>query len=177
MKLRIGPIAASIAISVLVLFGGWFLYRQWAIERPLENIVKSVDGVNQVKMDIKPDELALKLSLKPGTDLGALVRQIEQNGKEQIGNRTLKLDVEDHSSPALDQLWENALFTVAQAMENKQYTQITAALKQMEQENDQLTATAEMDEKNVYITLTDGKHSKFVILPRTPERMGVWPNA
>ncbi|WP_339816545.1 hypothetical protein MKZ15_13650 [Paenibacillus sp. FSL R7-0216] len=177
MKLRIGPIAASIAISVLVLFGGWFLYRQWAIERPLENIVKSVDGVNQVEMDIKPDELALKLSLKPGTDLGALVRQIEQNGKDQIGNRTLKLDVEDHSSPTLDQLWENALFTVAQAMENKQYTQITAALKQMEQENDKLTATAEMDEKNVYITLTDGQYSKFVILPRTPERMGAWPNA
>lgn len=177
MKLRIGPIAASIAISVLVLFGGWFLYRQWAIERPLENIVKSVDGVNQVEMDIKPDELALKLSLKPGTDLGALVRQIEQNGKDQIGNRTLKLDVEDHSSPTLDLLWENALFTVAQAMENKQYTQITAALKQMEQENDKLTATAEMDEKNVYITLTDGKYSKFVILPRTPERMGAWPNA
>ncbi|GIP48637.1 hypothetical protein D3C76_464490 [compost metagenome] len=177
MKLRIGPIAASIAISVLVLFGGWFLYRQWAIERPLENIVKSVDGVNQVEMDIKPDELALKLSLKPGTDLGALVRQIEQNGKDQIGNRTLKLDVEDHSSPTLDLLWENALFTVAQAMENKQYTQITAALKQMEQENDKLTATAEMDEKNVYITLTDGQYSKFVILPRTPERMGAWPNA
>ncbi|MNW48277.1 hypothetical protein D3C74_256380 [compost metagenome] len=177
MKLRIGPIAASIAISVLVLFGGWFLYRQWAIERPLENIVKSVDGVNQVEMDIKPDELALKLSLKPGTDLGELVRQIEQNGKDQIGNRTLKLDVEDHSSPTLDLLWENALFTVAQAMENKQYTQITAALKQMEQENDKLTATAEMDEKNVYITLTDGQYSKFVILPRTPERMGAWPNA
>nr|WP_239483698.1 hypothetical protein [Paenibacillus rhizolycopersici] len=175
--MRIGPIAASIAISVLVLFGGWFLYRQWAIERPLENIVKSVDGVNQVEMDIKPDELALKLSLKPGTDLGALVRQIEQNGKDQIGNRTLKLDVEDHSSPTLDLLWENALFTVAQAMENKQYTQITAALKQMEQENDKLTATAEMDEKNVYITLTDGQYSKFVILPRTPERMGAWPNA
>ncbi|MNN84691.1 hypothetical protein D3C81_2018840 [compost metagenome] len=62
-------------------------------------------------------------------------------------------------------------------MENKQYTQITAALKQMEQENSKLKATAEMDDKNVYITLTDGQYSKFVILPRTPERMGVWPNA
>ncbi|MCH1639701.1 hypothetical protein D3C76_300240 [compost metagenome] len=177
MKLRIGPIAASIAISAFVLFGGWFLYRQWAIERPLENIVKSVEGVNHVEMDIKPDELSLQLKLEPGTDLGALVRQIEQNGKEQIGKRTLKLDVEEQSSPELDQLWEKALFTVAQAMENKQYTQITAALKQMEQENSKLKATAEMDDKNVYITLTDGQYSKFVILPRTPERMGVWPNA
>lgn len=177
MKLRIGPIAASIVISAVVLFGGWFLYRQWAIERPLENIVKSVEGVNQVEMEVKPDELALKLSLQPGTDLGALVRQIEQEGKEHIGNRTLKLDVEDHSSPALDQLWENAMFTIAQAMENKQYTQITAALEQMEQENSKLKATAEMDDKNVYITLTDGQYSKFLILPRTPERLGAWPNA
>lgn len=177
MKLRIGPIAASIAISALVLFGGWFLYRQWAIERPLENIVKSVDGVNHVDMNVKADALELKLNLKPGTDLGELVRHIEKNGEKQIGSRTLKLNIEDHSSPELDQLWENAMFTVAQAMENKQYTQITAALKQMEQENSKLQATAEMDEKNVYITLTDGQYSKFIILPRTPERMGVWPNA
>ncbi|MGG6311962.1 hypothetical protein [Paenibacillus macerans] len=177
MKLRIGPIAASVAISALVLFGGWFLYRQWAIERPLENIVNSYDGVKNVQLELKPDELAVKLDLAPGTDIGGLVRQIEKDGKAQIGSRSLKLDVVDNSSPALDELWEEALFTVAQAMENKQYTQINAALKRMEQSNDQITAKAEMDDENVYVTLTDGQASKFVILPRTPERMGVWPNA
>lgn len=177
MKLRIGPIVLSVAISALVLFGGWFLYQQWAIERPLENIVKGYEGVKNVRLEIKPDELAVKLDLVPGTDLGRLVRQIEKDGKEQIGSRTLKLDVQDNSSPALDELWEKALFTVAQAMENKQYTDITAALQQMEQANDKVTATAEIDNDNVYITLTDGQDSKFIILPRIPERMGVWPNA
>ena len=83
MKLRIGPIAASIAISALVLFGGWFLYQQWAIERPLENIVKSVDGVNHVDMNVKADELELKLNLKPGTDLGNWFGTSKRTGRSK----------------------------------------------------------------------------------------------
>lgn len=177
MKLRIGPVVSSIVISAVLLFGGWFIYQQWAIERPLENIVKTYDGVNGVQLDIKPNELAVKLDLAPGTDLGNLVKKIEQDGKRQIGSRTLMLDVKDHSSPVLDELWQKALFSVAQAMETKKYTEITSALEQMEQANAKVTAKAAMDEDNVYITLTDGQSSKFIILPRTPERLGAWPNA
>lgn len=177
MKLRVGRIAASIVISGVVLFGGWFLYQEWAIERPLENLLKDVEGVSQVQLDIQPKELGVKLDLVPGTDLGAVIRHLEQDGKKQIGTRELKIDVADNASPELNELWENAMFAVAQAMENKQYTEITAALEQMEQDHKELKATAEMDNEYVYITLTDGQSSKFIILPRTPQRMGVWPNA
>jgi hypothetical protein len=31
-----------------------------------------------------------------------------------------------------------------------------------------------MDETNVYVRLTDGVNSKYIILPRTPAQMGVW---
>ena len=177
VKLRVGRVAASIVISGVVLFGGWFLYQQWAIERPLESLLKDMEGVSQVQLDIQSKELVIKLDLEPGADLGAVIRQLEQDGKKQIGSRKLKIEVVDNSSPVLNELWENAMFAVAQAMENKQYTEITAALEQMEQEHTELNATAEMDNEHVYITLTDGQNSKFIILPRMPERMGVWPNA
>ncbi|WP_018751359.1 hypothetical protein [Paenibacillus sanguinis] len=177
MKLRVGRVAASIVISGILLFGGWFLYQEWAIERPLENLLKGVEGVSEVQLNIQPSELAVKLDLAPGTELGTVVRHLEQDGRKQIGSRKLKIDVVDNSSPVLNELWENAMFAVAQAMENKQYTEITAALEQMEREHAKLKATAEMDNEHVYITLTDGQNSKFVILPRKPEGMGVWPNA
>ncbi|MFD1178769.1 hypothetical protein ACFQ3W_21060 [Paenibacillus puldeungensis] len=177
MKLRIGPILMSVTITAVVLFGGWFIYREWAIQSPLEKIVNKYEGVNHVQLNITPDEMGLKLELKPGTDIGGLVRQIEKDGEKLIGDRKLKLEVEDHSSPQLDKLWQESMFSIAQAMENKQYTEITNALKQMELAHKSVKATAVMDDDNVYVTLTDGTASKYVILPRIPERVGAWPNA
>lgn len=177
MKLRVGPIVASVAVSSLLLFGGWFAYSQWAVEAPLEHKVNQMEGVRSVQTDITQKQVSLKLDLEPGTNFGSLVRQIEKDGQKWIGTRELKLEVEDHGSQELDDLWETALFPIAQAMENKEYTDITATLDKLEQSEDGLSAKAEMDDRNVYITLTNGEASKFIILPRVPQAMGVWPNA
>lgn len=177
MKLRIVTILASVVVSALLLFGGWFLYRELSVKSPLEKLVEQYEGVNNVQLNIKPKDLELELDLVPGTDLGKLVRNIEDQGKKWIGNRELNIEIKDQSSPALDELWSNAMFPIAQAMENRQYTDIMTALEQMERENKNITATAEMDEKNVYVTISDGESSKFIILPRVPDRIGVWPNA
>ncbi len=177
VKLRVGPIIASVAVSATLLFGGWFAYKQWAVESPFENKLNQYEGVKSVQTDITQKQALVKLNLEPGTDFGGLVRQIENDGRKWIGSRELKLEVEDNASQELNELWEEALFPVAQAMENKEYTSITAALEKLQQKESGLSAKAEMDDKNVYITLSDGQASKFIILPRTPQNMGVWPNA
>lgn len=177
MKLRIGQTVAIAAVSAVLLFGGWFAYSQWAIEAPFQKLVKQYEGVNHVQLNITPKEVGLKLDLEAGTDMGGLVRHLEKDGKKLLGKRTLKLEVTDHSTPDLDQIWSEALFSVAQAMENKQYTEIQSTLAQLEEQHDALQATADMDDKNVYVTLTDGTASKYIILPRVPQKLGVWPNA
>lgn len=177
MKLRIGQTVAIAAVSAVLLFGGWFAYSQWAIEAPFQKLVKQYEGVNHVQLNITPKEVGLKLDLEAGTDMGGLVRHLEKDGKKLLGKRTLKLEVTDHSTPDLDQIWSEALFSVAQAMENKQYTEIQSTLDQLEEQHDAVQATADMDDKNVYVTLTDGTASKYIILPRVPQKLGVWPNA
>ena len=60
-----------------------------------------------------------------------LVQHIKKEGKSVIGNRELKIHVEDHSSEVLDQWWEKAMLSVAEAMDNKQYTDIQSSLEQL----------------------------------------------
>ncbi|AWB44973.1 hypothetical protein DCC85_12585 [Paenibacillus sp. CAA11] len=177
MKLRIFPIVATVAVTAVLLFGGWFTYRQMALQGPLEKLVKNYKGVKEAQLDITQSTVGLKLDLKPGTDLKGLVDYINKDGKSLLGNRSLKLDVEDHSSPALDKWWGNAMFPIAEAMENRNYTQIPETLSKLVKTNSSIQATAEMDDQNVYIALTDGQASKFIILPRIPEKIGVWNNA
>lgn len=177
MKLRIIPILTTIVLSVCILFGGWYTYRVYAVDQPFTKIITQHEGVQDATFKVDRSTVNVQLDLQADANLAGIVKQIEQKGKDIIANRTLNINFKDHSSKKLDQLWENTLFTVAQAMENKQYTQITAAMKQVEQANTNVKAVAQIDDTNVYITLIEGQNSKFIILPRIPQKIGVWSNA
>ncbi|MFD1774206.1 hypothetical protein [Paenibacillus rhizophilus] len=177
MKLRLMPVLLTALLSAALLFGGWFLYRQFVVQEPLEKIISSYKGVNTSHISINRNAVTLKLDLQPGTKLRELVQYINTEGKSAIGGRTVNLDVEQHSNQNLDEYWEKAMFSVAEAMESRKYTLIPETLKELSTQYTNVTATTEIDDKNVYVSLTDGKESKFIILPREPETMGVWNNA
>lgn len=175
MKLRPIPIAISVFVTATLLFGGWFVYRQVAMFKPIEKLVSAYEGVNNVQIDINPNEVTLNLDLEPQTNVRGLVELINTDGSQYIKGKKLKLDVKNHSTEELDEFWSSALFTVAEAMETRQYTQIPEKLQKMSDGNIQVDY--DMDDENVYVSLSDGEASKFIILPRQPATMGVWPNA
>ncbi|GAB6930005.1 hypothetical protein JCM10914A_39880 [Paenibacillus sp. JCM 10914] len=177
MKLRIVPIVLTVVISASVLFGGWFIYRHMVLQNPLANVVSQYEGVKSSHIDIKQDTVTLKLDLEPNTNLQGLVQHIKEEGKAVIGQRELKFVVEDHSSEALDLWWEQAMLSVAEAMDTKRYTNIQSSLEQLAGESSNLTARATIDDTNVYVSLSDGKSGKFIILPRQPGKMEVWNHA
>lgn len=177
MKLRILPIVITALLSAGLMFGGWFMYRQFAIQEPLQKIVNSYEGVNRSQISINQDYVSLKLDLEPGTKLRELVQYISSEGKSVIGGRVLQLEVEQHTNAVLDEIWDKAMFSVAEAMESRKYTLIPDTLDELKQEYEGITATTEIDDNNVYVSLTNGNDSKFIILPRQPESMGVWNNA
>jgi uncharacterized protein YueI len=69
------------------------------------------------------------------------------------------------------------MFPVAEAMENKKYTQISSTVEQMKKKKTGIKADTDMDSNNVYIRLSEGNATKFIVLPRQSQQMGVWPNA
>jgi hypothetical protein len=180
LKLRLVPVLITSLLSATLLFGGFFLYRQFALQEPLQKIVSGYEGVNTSHISINRDEVTLKLELQPGTNLRDLVSYVSKEGKSVIEGRKLKLDVEQNSSELLDNYWDKALFSVAEAMESRKYTLIPAELDRLKEQNTDykdVIATTEIDDTNVYVSLSNGKESKFIILPRKPATLGVWNNA
>ncbi|QCT02607.1 hypothetical protein E6C60_1892 [Paenibacillus algicola] len=177
MKLRIFPILLSVVVSASVLFGGWFLYRHYALQNPIAQVLSQYEGVNDSQIDIKRNTVTLKLDLQPETDLRDLVSQIQKEGKSVIDQRELMIEVADHSSDVLNEWWDSAMLSVAQAMDNRQYTDIQTALNQLADQRPNLKAVAQIDDQNVYVSLSDGTSGKFIILPRHPGTMEVWNHA
>ncbi|OCT12803.1 hypothetical protein A8709_33410 [Paenibacillus pectinilyticus] len=175
MKLRLLPVILSVIISAGVLFGGWFAYTSFAMENPLSNKISAVAGVTNSTMKLSSSQVDIELTLKPDANLRNVVEQIKQDGASIIGKRTVNITVKNSSSPQLDQWWSKALFEVAQAMETKHYANIPTTLEKYAADIPNMKVDSEMDEQNVYIRLTDGDATKFIMLPRISQ-IGVWPN-
>jgi hypothetical protein len=174
MKLRLIPIIITVAASSALLFGGWFFYHSIVMENPIKAVILGVPGVKQVSTNIDNKQVSIDLKLSKDADLRNLYSTISKEGASLLQNRELKLNIESQSTPELDQWWSSAVFEVAQAMDTKHYADIPQILKARNQQFPSLTVTTEMDESNVYVRLTDGVNSKYIILPRTPAQMGVW---
>ncbi|MBB6735471.1 hypothetical protein [Cohnella zeiphila] len=177
MKLRIVPMAVTAALSAALLFGGWYAYGHYGVEKPLDRIAQAVPGVETAQTSRSASEVKLNVSLSPDADLASVYRQIEQNGAQSIGGKKLELAVNAPSDPTLEKMWGQALFNVAEAMDHRTYSGIQDAMTELEQKHPGLTTATEMDDTNVYVTLKYQDAVKYVILPREPQKLEVWPNA
>lgn len=178
MKIRPLPVVLTAVITAGLLIGGWFTYRNEADLKPLDRIATSAPGVVNAQPVVGRSSVTLNLTLNRDANLRNIYDTIATKGNDIIGSKDLKLNIEKAgSSAALDDVWASMLFEVAQAMDHRSYADIPAAMKQAESEHAGIQAESEMDDTNVYITLKDGKGVKYIVLPRTSNTIGAWPNA
>jgi hypothetical protein len=175
MKLRLLPVVMSVIISAGVLFGGWFAYTSLAMENPLSDIISKVPGVAKSTMKLDNSRVDIEVTLNPNANLRTVVDRIHKDGASIIGKRSVNIAVKGTPSEKLDQWWSKALFEVAQAMETKHYGDIPTTLQKYAADVPSMKVDSEMDQDYVYIRLTDGDATKFIMLPRSSQ-IGVWPN-
>lgn len=173
MKLRLVPVIISIAVTTVLLFGGYFTYKSAAMQNPLESIVTNIDGVELSEIKLSNTEAAIEVTLSQETSLREVYQTIKEEGASVLGDRKLNLKAVSKSSPELDKWWSSVLFDIAQAMETKQYSAIPDALNAGSNETG-IKAVTEMDNTNVYITLRSNEAVKHIILPRQPAMLEVW---
>jgi len=165
----LGFIGASV-----VLFGGWFVYRSMAMESPLAAEAMALPGVREAEIRVTDDTIQVTLRLAPDADMRRIVAGFREIAGQRLDRRELKVKVDQPPSETLERWWAQALFEVAEAMDNREYTRIPEALERRRAELPGLEADASMDDEYVYVRLALGQESKFVLLPRHPSgRKGV----
>lgn len=177
MKLKIGPTVTTAALSAVLLFGGWYGYRHYGVEQPLDRIAESVPGVESAESSMSGNDVTLKVGLAADANLAEVYKKVTEQGASSIGSKTLQFVVDGGTNDDLEHIWSQALFDVAEAMDKGQYSDVRDAMASLAERYPNLETATEMDDDNVYITLRSGDDAKFVILPRQPAKFGVWPNA
>jgi len=177
-KKQIVVAISAAVLSAVLLFGGWTVYDKVAVAAPIERAVSGLPDV--IKAD-KPvmgrEQVKIGLELSDSANIREIYNAINKDAADAIDGRKLQLDVQSAKDEQLEELWQSALFAVAQAMETKSYSDIPGAMEQAAQPYENVTVSTEMDEDNVYITMKNGKSVKIAVLPRVPVQLEVWSNA
>ncbi|WP_010273778.1 V-type proton ATPase subunit C [Paenibacillus senegalensis] len=176
MKLRLLPILLTVACSSVILFGGWFVYRSYAMETPLATVVSEAPGVEEADINLTNNFVDIYLKLNQDANLREIYKHIQKEGAGLLAKRELNLHIEEEPSPAIDQWWSRVLFDIAQAMETRNYSAIPVTLEEKSADLPGLEVVTEIDSTNVYVQLTYEGATKYILLPRVPAQLGVWPN-
>jgi hypothetical protein len=173
MKLRLIIVLSTMTVASILLFGGWSVYQENGVKKPLIQSIQQFEGVQDVSAIISRDNIHVTVQLAPATPLRYTFQQIASIAEESWPERDLQVDLNGNEHESLTQWWSLALFDVAQAMEARQYTEIPRRLQELANQ-DGLTVITEMDDRNVYITLNQHQFSKYIVLPRIAPVVGVW---
>lgn len=177
-KPRMMPIAITVVISAAALFGGWMLYKQVAVASPLTDAVATIPGIAKAeKPVIDQDKVSVSVELNEEASLKDVYSSVAEQGKAVAGKRKLDIVIRNDEDASLNAIWQEAMFDIAQAMETRTYSDIPKTMDRVAAGHDGVEAVTEMDETNVYVTIKNDAGSKYVVLPRTPNQLGVWPNA
>ncbi|MHA6483934.1 hypothetical protein ACX1C1_18750 [Paenibacillus sp. strain BS8-2] len=176
-KPKVIPLVISIVTAAVFLFGGFALYKQYAVAAPLTDKLEAMPGIEAAsKPAISQDDLNVKLQLTADASLRETYNEAMKQATEAAGSRKINITLESNSNETLEQLWYSAMFEVAEAMEIKTYSTIPDAMNKIANTVEGVTATTEMDENNVYITIRaeQAGATKFVVLPRIANQLEVW---
>ncbi|OUM96747.1 MAG: hypothetical protein A9Z00_03970 [Thermobacillus sp. ZCTH02-B1] len=176
-SIRMVPVLLSALVSGALLFGGWFVYRHYAVEQPLAVTFSDIEGAEASNPVVTDDRVTVEIKLDGTASLAEVHRNIRERAADVLGGRKLELVIRQERNEKLETIWSSALFAIAQAMETRRYADIPETLAGLEAVHPGLEAKAEMDESNVYITLKLEEAVKYVVLPRQPAVLGVWPDA
>ncbi|MFV9510654.1 hypothetical protein [Tepidibacillus sp. LV47] len=158
-------------ISLIVLFGGSFLYQDFRIEKPIKEAINEIKGVKLQQIQLDKEKVILTLDVSNIDNFVNTYHQIEERVVPIIGKRELQLHFESNQDQALLHAWNQAYFDVAQAIDKNEYSTIPTVVKKIKSQAHLDKVGYGMDEKSVYIDLHAGDKSLYVILPRKDDQV------
>jgi len=163
---KIIPTITVLFISLLVLFGGNFLYQNFRLEQPIEKAVSQIQGIQFKSINYNQQKVDLTINVKQVDNFADTYHEVQKQVKPLIGNRDLHLHFFNSHDQQLLHAWNQAYFDIAQAIDKQEYSSIPEVVEKIKSYSDLQKVGYGMDEKNVYIDLHNNKNSLYFVIPR-----------
>lgn len=168
MKIRPLPIFLSFLFSAILLFGGWYGYEEQFVKKPIRDEIGKLKGVSLKKLTPLKDSVAVDVSIQDPKEFKNNYNAIEKIVQEKSGGKAVSIHL-DVPKSSLDILWDKNQFAVAEAIDLHQYSRIPQIFDDLVAKKIITQKECWIDDRLIYIYMTDGHSSFYKVLSRTKE--------
>jgi len=152
--------AISLVVTLILLFGSFFTYKWFYIERSISALATSSPYVELKAIAVKPQLITVRISI-PQKSLVYYPRFYEAV-RQKAGNRKVNLDLVDHPNAYLLKTWNEVAFGVKEGIAQKRYTLVQKSVEKIATKQ-KVDYEVLMDDSMICITLRQGEHYLYKV--------------
>ncbi|MCY0876611.1 MAG: hypothetical protein OWT28_10145 [Firmicutes bacterium] len=170
-RIRILPTISALILTFAILFGGFQVYKNYELVRPLVAQLRQIPSVLSVQVATTGQSPAVYLKLGPVSDLQTTYSTISTDVTNTLGT-PVGIYLQDKSTPYLRNLYEFMQPTLRQDIAQSEYTRMIADLDQMAA-RDGVKARVTMNAQDIFIQLAKGNAYLYAIVSYATKSSGV----
>lgn len=166
MNVRLNVIVTSFVVTLVLLFAAWHVYVVWFVEKPVEQRLAAIEGVQDVKIERHRREVRVELALADEAELKAVHEAALDAVKPLANGREVNIQFRGNPSREMELAWHELQFHVEEALSLHQYRRLPEIAAAMQERLQLEKATADINEEYVYFQFQKGGHWFYLIYPR-----------
>ncbi|WP_018133297.1 hypothetical protein [Effusibacillus pohliae] len=163
-RIRLLPTLLFFAAALTLLFGGWILYRDYGLVRPLKNELTGTRQVSDVEVKLNGPYKTIEVSLNKVPDLQTAYHSIKTTiGETLAPDVTIKLV--DRRTPELESLFQSYQPMIYEGIAKGSFTDMIEKVQERGAKDGLDRAMVTMDHDNLYIQLEKGDRYLYEVIP------------
>jgi hypothetical protein len=126
-RLNMKVLLLSSCVSIVLLFGGWFIYQYAAVDKPLNEWLEAQDGLEVVDLVVNQDTIHVQVLFQDPLQFVATYHQLQNRLQQIYQERTIVIRTVPEQSE-WNEWWGVHAAPIFEAIHHKRYTQIEEIL-------------------------------------------------
>ncbi|MGE5371089.1 MAG: hypothetical protein ACM3QZ_03770 [Solirubrobacterales bacterium] len=162
---RISAAVAAFLLTLAVALGGFSLYQRLGINQPIVRDMTAIQGVAGVTLDRSSQIVTVQVQLGRVDDLKSVYQQLDVKARQYLSDKPYQIKIADQADSTMTQAHDAMEMGIYQGIQENSYLWLNdwyakSARKQ------HYVGRIKIDDKRLYITLTDGKQDLYRVYDR-----------
>lgn len=167
----------TLILSLVILFGGQFLWNKYAVANPINKLFQNISGVESVtvgrlnEQGKNNERVKVYIKLNKVPNLQNLYGEVADGLKQVDGGKKYDIVIQDTRTPELEQFYYAIHYSVQEAIFTGNFAAMAEHIN-AKASSAGVDAQIYVDTKNIYLKMTQGTAEMYVVVPRDTSSQG-----
>ena len=174
-KYKGSVVVITIVLTLTVLGFSHFFWQQYALDKPLTEVIENIDGIETLTLDSSDNNESTRnihITLNNVANLQATYQATNNGVRNVLGLKKYKIIIHDHRTPELEQLYYSMHYSIQEAIFTGKFG-VMAEIIQEKALAANTKAQVYVDANYIYLQLMNNNGNLYMVLPRPPASLEV----